>query len=294
MLKGECEMKNAECRMQREGGKRTRISPPFFIPKAFCILTLFVTVGCHQDMWNQPRAKAQSLSDSMFTDGSNSRLPVSGAIEFNKSRPDREFFTGYDKNGKLIKEFPVAVNEEFLKRGQNRFKIFCAPCHGELGDGNGFIAQRGFTLARPVGNYHSERLRNMPVGHFYDVVTNGYGTMFPFRSRIKPMDRWAIASYIRVLQESQHTSITSIPQDKQAELMAKPRTPEQDVPPELRIGAPPARELNTPGGATNPRSVRIVPLGRRGQPVPGAVEETTGTRSPDGSETTTPQGGSGR
>ena len=230
----------------------------------------------------------------MFDDGSNSRLPVTGAVAYDRARPDHEFFTGYDKNGKLVKEFPVVVNEEFLKRGQERFKIFCTPCHGELGNGKGFIAQRGFTLARPVGNYHSERLRNMPIGHFFDVITNGYGTMFPFRSRIKPIDRWAIASYIRVLQTSQHSPVTSIPDDKRADLMAKPRTPDQDAPPELQIGAPPARELNAPGGKTNTRTTRVVPIGRRDQQALGVVGEVPSNSGANGSGTVSPNGGQGR
>lgn len=192
--------------------------------------------GCHQDMWNQPKAKAQSLSDSIFADGENSRPTVQGTVAFGKARLDRKFYTAFDENGRLVNEFPVAVNEAFLKRGQERFKIFCSPCHGELGNGKGFIAQRGFTLARPVGNYHSDRLRKMPVGHFYDVITNGFGTMYSFKSRIEPMDRWAIAAYIRVLQESQHTSISEIPDAEKQALESLPRTLDQDASPELPIG----------------------------------------------------------
>lgn len=245
-----------------------------------------LTAGCHQDMWNQPKAKAQSLSDSMFTNGSNSRLPVAGTIAFDRARPDQELFTGYGKDGKLLKEFPVAVDEKFLARGQNRFRIFCTPCHGEVGDGKGFIAQRGFTLARPVGNYHSDRLRNMPVGHFFDVITNGYGTMFPFRSRIKPIDRWAIAAYIRVLQTSQHTPIDSIPMDKRTELEALAPSPEQNAAPEPKIGAPPSRDLNRPGGP-----VTTVPLGRRtGSTEPQTDEESTSVATPGGTGTTNPRG----
>lgn len=259
-------------------------------PKVVGLLlaSTLLAAGCHQDMWNQPKAKAQSLSDSMFSNGSNSRLPVAGTIAFDRARPDQELFTGYGSDGKLLKEFPVAVDEKFLARGQNRFRIFCTPCHGEVGDGKGFIAQRGFTLARPVGNYHSDRLRNMPVGHFFDVISNGYGTMFPFRSRIKPIDRWAIAAYIRVLQTSQHTSIDSIPMDKRTELEALEASPDQNAAPEPKIGAPPSRDLNKPGGA-----VTTVPLGRRtvGTTVPLTENEETTAATPGGTGQVNPRGG---
>lgn len=158
--------------------------------------------GCHLDMYQQPKIKAQS-ENKFYADGKGSRLPVEGTIEFGKPKLDEEFYTGYGEDGKLVREMPIQVNEAVLKRGQERFNIFCQHCHGPAGDGEGMIAQRGFTLARPVGNYHTDRLRNMSVGHFYDVITNGYGTMYGHASRIKPLDRWSIVAYIRVLQLSQ-------------------------------------------------------------------------------------------
>ncbi len=220
---------------------------------AAAIVTAALVGGCHQDMWSQPKAKAQSKNDMVFADSSNSRPTVPGTVAYGKADLDHEFETGYDRNGHLVKEFPMPVTPDLVKRGQDRFRIFCTPCHGELGDGQGFIAKRGFTQARPVGNYLTERLRNMPIGHFFDVITNGYGTMFPYRSRIVPYDRWAIASYIRVLQVSAHTPVSEIPADKQAELNAMKYTPDQDAPKELPIGPPPARELNAPGGQAGNR-----------------------------------------
>lgn len=228
-------------------------------------VSLLVAGGCHQDMWSQPKAKPQSKSDAVFDDKSNSRLPVMGTVAYGKARADREFFTGYDRNGRLLKEFPVAVTEEFVKRGQERFRIFCTPCHGELGNGKGFIAKRGFTASRPVGNYHSERLRNMPIGHFYDVITNGFGVMYPFRGRIKPYDRWAIAAYIRVLQASQHVPVDSIPPEEKQKLMSLPEDPSQNAAPELPVNQPVERVLG-PGeqpGEPAPRGTRTVPLGVR-------------------------------
>jgi len=157
--------------------------------------------GCHIDMWQQPKAKSQELSD-FFSDGQNSRKPVAGTVPFQGAKADAAFFTGYE-NGQLVKEFPVPVTEELIRRGQDRFMAFCSHCHGAIGDGKGMIAQRGYNIARPVATYHTDRLRAMPVGHFFDVMTNGYGTMYPMAARIKPADRWAIASYIRTLQFSQ-------------------------------------------------------------------------------------------
>lgn len=268
----------------------TRLNPGFnrtarkkWIAPLFAVTALMLA-GCHQDMWSQPKAKPQSLSDSVFDNKSNSRLPVLGTVAYGKARADKEFFTGYDKDGHLVKEFPVAVTEEFVKRGQERFRIFCTPCHGELGNGKGFIAKRGFTAARPVGNYHSDRLRNMPIGHFFDVMTNGYGVMYPFRSRIKPYDRWAIAAYIRVLQTSQHVSVNSISTEERERLMALPHDPDQDAPAELPVSQPPPQQNLAPGGvrvtpATSPRGGRTVPLGTRPENV--QPDATTRNRTTD-------------
>lgn len=157
--------------------------------------------GCHTDMWQQP--KLAPLDESAFhSDGQSSRPLMAHTVARGHLRNDDAFFTGRE-NGKLIETIPMTVDKDLLDRGHERFKIYCVPCHGQLGDGQGMIAKRGFTLRRPVGNYHTDRLRKMPVGHFYDVITNGYGTMYSYASRIEPQDRWAIVAYIRALQFSQ-------------------------------------------------------------------------------------------
>lgn len=160
--------------------------------------------GCHTDMWVQPKETPQTASRH-FPGESSARPLVQHTVPRGFLHEDDRFFTGME-NGKLIKELPLQVSKELLSRGQERFNIFCSPCHGRLGNGKGMIAQRGFSLARPVATYHTDRMRAMPIGHFYDVITNGYGTMFSYASRIEPQDRWAIAAYIRVLQFSQHAS----------------------------------------------------------------------------------------
>lgn len=161
-----------------------------------------VVVGCHTDMWSQPKIHEPYQESKFYADGSTARPLVEGTVARGHLRLDDAFFTGF-KDGKLVKEFPLPVDEELIRRGQERYTIYCTPCHGQLGDGQGMIAKRGFTLRRPVGNYHTERLQEMPVGHFYDVITNGYGSMYSYASRVEPRDRWAIVAYIRTLQLSQ-------------------------------------------------------------------------------------------
>ena len=179
--------------------------------------SLFLLAGCHLDMYQQPKIKSQS-ENLMFADSKGSRLPVSGTIEFGKPRKDTVFFTGYEENGRLAKEMPIQITEAVMKRGKERFDIFCQHCHGAAGDGKGMIAQRGFELARPVGNYHTDRLREMPAGHFFDVISNGYGTMYGHGSRISPEDRWAIVAYIRALQLSQAAAAGDLDADSKTKL----------------------------------------------------------------------------
>ena len=181
---------------------------------------LMTLTGCHVDMWRQPKERPQSTSE-FFTDGASNRLPVANTVirGSNDIKQDEGYYTGYVGgivNGKAIEylpekavaSFPGAADSDrkfaMLKRGQERYNIFCTPCHGKVGDGNGMIAQRGFSLRRPPGNYHTDRLRKMPIGHFYDVIVNGYGSMYPYASRIQDVnDRWAIVAYVRALQLSQ-------------------------------------------------------------------------------------------
>lgn len=180
-------------------------------------------VGCHTDMWTQPKyhnplqAEKSPSGARVFPDGSVSRPLVPGTVPRDHLREDTPFFTGYAK-GKLINYFPIKVDKELILRGQERYSIYCTPCHGQLGNGKGMIAQRGLELRRPVGNYHTDRLRKMPIGHFYDVITNGYGAMFSYASRVEPQDRWAIAAYIRVLQLSQNGRVADLTPEQLREL----------------------------------------------------------------------------
>ena len=177
---------------------------------AFAVATF---TGCHRDMVQQPY-KRPLQSSPLFPDGAASRPLVPNTV----SQEDPEVIgpeqTGYD-HGQLALDVPVPITPQLLARGQERFGIFCAVCHGDDGYGHGMIVQRGFP-APP--SFHTDRLRQAPAGHFFDVMTRGYGVMYPYASRITPEDRWAIAAYIRALQFSQHAPAAALPPDIQNQL----------------------------------------------------------------------------
>jgi mono/diheme cytochrome c family protein len=155
------------------------------------LFAVLVLLGACDDMATQPRQKGYS------PDVGPVRSP-SGAVEF------------------LDKPVPASpVTLALLERGQERFRIYCTPCHSELGDGRGMVVQRGFP---PPPSYHIDRLRQAPVQHFYDVITQGYGAMYSFAARVRPADRWAIAAYIRALQRSQNASLGDVSADQKAAL----------------------------------------------------------------------------
>ncbi len=162
---------------------------------------VFGLAGCRTEMYDQPRYDTFDAT-TIFPDGLSSRPLIAGTVPYGRAMEDEHFSTGR-VDGKLAADFPsvVKVDREFLERGRQRYEIFCTPCHGQLGDGDGMIVRRGFS---PPPTYHSVRLRNMEIGHFFDVQTRGFGAMYNYAARIKPDDRWAIAAYIRVLQLSQN------------------------------------------------------------------------------------------
>jgi cytochrome c553 len=159
---------------------------------------LLCTTACRQDMHDQPRYKPLAAAD-FFGDGRAARPAIDDTVARGQLQIDGPRYTGKE-NGKDIDYFPIQITRADLARGRERFEIFCTPCHGRLGDGHGMIVSRG--LQQPP-TYHDDRLRNGPVGHFFDVMTNGYGAMYPYASRVSVDDRWRIAAYIRALQLSQ-------------------------------------------------------------------------------------------
>lgn len=179
-------------------------------------LAALAAVGCRQDMHDQPRIEPLEASE-FFDDGRASRPPVAGAVAVGELRADTHLYQGY-VDGELADTFPFPVTREVVERGRQRFDIYCSPCHGRLGDGEGAVVQRGFP--HPP-TYHSVRLRNQPVGHFFNVITNGYGHMYSFYDRIQTEDRWAIVSYIRALQLSQSAIVDELPASVVSELRAE-------------------------------------------------------------------------
>jgi mono/diheme cytochrome c family protein len=170
---------------------------------ACCLLLL---VGCRQQMAETGREKPLDVS-TFFDDQRSARPLVPGTVARGELRADQTFFTG--KAGTdPVAALPVPLTLDLLKRGQQRFEIFCAPCHGRVGNGEGMVTKRGL---RPPPSYHIDRLRDVPIGYFVDVMTNGFGVMPDYAAQVPPADRWAIAAYIRALQTSQDGWLAELP-----------------------------------------------------------------------------------
>ncbi len=175
-------------------------------PNEFCraaglllgALSLLALAGCREDMQNQP--KFIPLRENQFyADGRSARAPVEGTIARGQLEDDPLLYTG-KVNGQEADQFPFAITETDLARGRERYNIFCSPCHSQLGEGNGMVVQRGF---KKPPSYYEPRLMKAPVGHFFNVMTNGWGAMGDYSAQVPVADRWRIAAYIRALQLSQ-------------------------------------------------------------------------------------------
>ena len=213
------------------------------------VLALLVFTGCRQDMHDQPKYRPLRPVEQIGTinDGRSARPRVEGTVARGELRDDVQFYTGriggvgqtivqaspssssqlagQSVSGggsgmqQFVTEFPMQISARDLDIGQERFNIYCAVCHGPLGDGGGIIPQRGF---RRPPSYHDDRLRSAPLGYFFDVITNGFGNMPDYSAQVDPADRWRIIAYIRALQLSQHASVADVPPDKRGELNKKP------------------------------------------------------------------------
>jgi len=176
--------------------------------------------GCDMSTLHmRDQAKFEPLEEStLFEDGLASRQLPANTIprgEWGQIKMDEHLYTG-KINGEFADTLPMPVTRELLTRGQERYNIFCAPCHSRVGDGQGMIVQRGFP---PPPSFHIDRLRQEPPGYYYDVISNGFGVMYGYASRIHPNDRWAIVAYIRALQLSQNATISDVPQAERPDLM---------------------------------------------------------------------------
>jgi mono/diheme cytochrome c family protein len=176
-------------------------------------------------MHDQPKYEAYEGSD-FFADGLAMRSFVDGTVARGTLRDDSPYYTGKDAEGEFVTEIPVEVTAELLERGRTEYRVFCSPCHGRTGMGDGMIVQRGFK--RP-SSYHVDRLRQTPIGYYFDVVTVGYGAMSSYASQVPVEDRWAIAAYIRALQLSQYAPAENVPGDRRDELEASLQAPGADA-----------------------------------------------------------------
>lgn len=214
--------------------------------RATCLLlALAMLAGCERamhDMYQQPKDKPQAPS-ALFANGNSARTPPPGSVPMASGAgadssggrlghlastftPGRAL--PLDGNGQPLVQGgssyanPLPMTKALLARGQQRYDIYCAPCHGRSGDGAGMIVQRGFP-APP--SYHTDRLRSAPDSHFYQVISDGYGVMYPYADRIAPHDRWAIVAYIRALQLSQHATRDQLDAQDIARLATLPASP---------------------------------------------------------------------
>jgi mono/diheme cytochrome c family protein len=174
----------------------------FLLPVA-CALAL---AGCRQDMHNQPKYRPLRPS-TFFADGSSARPQVEGTVARGALQEDEAFFSGKVGTA-VVKELPFPIDAKVLDRGQERFNIFCAPCHDRTGGGNGMVVQRGY---RQPPSFHIDRLRQAEAGHFFDIMTNGFGMMPDYKAQVDARDRWAIVAYIRALQASQQATRADVP-----------------------------------------------------------------------------------
>ena len=201
-----------ESRRQRADGRsapaRGRVLAIFLLLSASCLLP-----SCRQKMSNQPKYNPLAPSD-FFADGMSARPRLAGTVARGELPVDGFAATG-KLNGADGDGFPYPVTAEVMNRGQERFNIFCSECHGRLGDGNGMIPSRGY---RRPPSFHRDGLRSAKTGHFFDVMTNGFGAMPPYASQIPASDRWAIVAYIRALQLSQNGTMDDLPQNLRASM----------------------------------------------------------------------------
>ena len=211
LLQSKC--RAAERRVERSHAERGNEAIANCKYQIVVAVMLAVFAGCHGDMYDQPRSDPLEKSD-FFADGRASRSPVAGAIARGELREDEPFYTG-KQDGKPLEKPPVEVDMALVERGRERFNIFCTPCHGRAGYGDGMIVRRGY---RQPPTYHSDRLRGVPISHFFDVMTNGFATMPDYAEQVPVRDRWAIAVYVRALQLSQYAQVDALDEAERKQL----------------------------------------------------------------------------
>jgi mono/diheme cytochrome c family protein len=231
---------------------------------ATAALSLLVVVGCRQDMQDQPKFFPQRGTD-FYADGRSVRPQVENTVARNQLHEDAYFYTGL-VNGREGDGLPFPATQQVLERGQERYNVYCTPCHSRVGNGIGMIVQRGYMKA---GSFHSARLESAPLGHFFHVISNGYGAMPDYSSQIAPEDRWAIVAYIKALQLSQKATQADVPAGGHVESLAS-ISERQGLPASFadEWTLPPTAVTGTPDN------------GLFVLPVPGATSPATGTAAP--------------
>lgn len=174
-------------------------------------------IHINPNMDSQNRYDANALS-GYFADGMVNRMPVKGTVAVLEGYEDTEYFFGKTKDGKFIKDAPLAFSYDVLTRGQERFEIYCAPCHSGVGDGKGIIINRGFL---PPPTFHQDRIRKLPDGQIFDIISSGYRNMPSYKHQIPVLDRWAIVGYVRALQRSQNATVIDVPEEIRTKLTSK-------------------------------------------------------------------------
>lgn len=214
---------------------------------ALAVLSTAALSGCRQDMHDQPKFFPQR-STSFYADGRSARPQIEGTVARDQLQNDPYFATGLI-DGHEGDGLPIPLTEETMRRGEERYNIYCSPCHSRVGNGEGVIVQHGY---RPAGDFHTERLRTAPLGHFFVVITNGYGAMPEYAAQVALQDRWAIAAYIRALQLSQHATPADVPSGQHAlDLHEIAKTQGMPAGFAEKWSLPPTAVYGTPNGQDN-------------------------------------------
>jgi mono/diheme cytochrome c family protein len=194
----------------------------------FFLLALLLAspLACRQEMYDQPKYKDLRRSD-FFEDRRQVRPLPDGTVARGFLREDSRIFAGRDGGGALVTAFPMSVDQPLLERGRQRYDIFCSPCHDRTGTGDGMVVRRGY---RPPPSFHIARLRDAPVGHLFDVISNGFGAMPDYASQIDVPDRWAIVAYVRALQLAENSPVASLPAQERAQLEGQPAVAQTPLP----------------------------------------------------------------
>src|SRR5580658_1236281 len=201
--------------MQENRDQRSEMKLAKQISAMSAMAAMLMLAGCRQDMHNQPKFFPQRGTD-FYADGRSVRPQIENTVARNQLHEDAYFYTGL-VNGKEGDGLPFPATQQVLERGQERYNVYCTPCHSRVGNGIGMIVQRGYMKA---GSFHSARLETAPLGHFFHVISNGYGSMPDYSAQVAPADRWAIVAYIRALQLSQKATQADVPAGAHVESLA--------------------------------------------------------------------------